>query len=113
MSLDLVAPQREAEWEAAVSRLAFATKTCQIAAFVRGIIGLIILSRTHAYPPEVVTGRASVPYARVRRYVTYRPVERVRGVISFGAIKGPAILIPAGILGPSVGIRFRHKAATL
>jgi len=41
------------------------------------------------------------------------PVERVRGVISFGAIKGPTTLIPAGIFGPSVGIRFRHKAATL
>lgn len=27
-----------------------ATRTCQTAAFVRGIIGLIILSRTHAYP---------------------------------------------------------------
>lgn len=105
VSLGLIAAPRyalENGVRIAAECLAFATKTCQIAAFVRGIIGLIILSRTHAYPRGRYGARERTLCARMSLcYLPSRslPVERVRGVISFGAIKGPTTLIPAGIFG--------------
>lgn len=67
------------------THLAFARGTCQIAALVRGIIGLRdnFESRTRIRRYTLPTGRPSAP-------------ERVQGVISFGTIKGPTTLNPGG-----------------